>query len=166
MATPVFTFQGNVNDLASAAASGSLLITANCGKIINVSGAVLMAGSLPVKYDDTGSFSVDLPALDADNLPTLFGFRVEGRVGSVRLPLISFDAVAAGETVDLVDVVDTVASAPSATVDTAIAALVADDTTPSATRAALDAAYGATLKLRAMLGNLSVGRWTEPHLRR
>lgn len=86
-------------------ATGTIEIIPSERVIVDSVGDVILSGRVKVKLDETGSFSVSLPATDDLTLnPTGFGYTVAAKLHHAHLPAISFSLPAAVATVDIADV--------------------------------------------------------------
>ena len=75
--------------------------------IVDDVGNVILSGRVKVSLDETGSFSVVLPATDDVTLnPTGFGYTVVAKLNHTHLPAVSFSLPAAVATVDVTDVTE------------------------------------------------------------
>lgn len=86
-------------------AAGTIEVIPSVRQIVDADGNVILSGRVKVKLDETGSFSVDLPATDDATLnPTGFGYTVAAKLHHAHLPAVSFQLPAAVPTVDIADV--------------------------------------------------------------
>lgn len=86
-------------------AQGTIEIIPSEKVIVDATGDVILAGRVKVKLDETGSFSVALPATDDPNLnPTGFGYTVSAKLHHTSVKAVSFSLPAAVPVVDVADV--------------------------------------------------------------
>jgi hypothetical protein len=122
-------------------AKGTVEIIPSERLIVDDTGDVILSGRVKVQLDETGSFSVDLPATDDPGLnPTGFGYTLVAKLHHAHLAAVSFSLPAAVSPVDVTDVttVDPSTFEPTATYATA------------ADVAALEAGLSATYAARSL----------------
>ena len=98
------TLTGTYQLFDGSPASGVVEIIPSERVVKDTTGDVILSGRVKVTLDDTGSFSVDLPATDDVTLnPTGFGYTVAAKLRHAHLPAVSF-SLPAGPAVDIENV--------------------------------------------------------------
>lgn len=105
MAYPTVTLTGTYQHVDGTPAKGSVDIAPTTTVIRDIDGDVVLTGTRRLDLDETGKFSIALPATDADGLdPTGFGYTVTPRLFHANLGAVTFGLPASLGSLDMADV--------------------------------------------------------------
>ena len=97
------TLTGTYHQFDGTPAEGVVEIIPSERVVRDTTGGVILSGRVKVTLDDTGSFSVDLPATDDPTLdPTGFGYTVVAKLRHHHVAAVSF-SLPAGDPVNIED---------------------------------------------------------------